>query len=69
MKEIFLKYRETLDKTITHHIVHQLRPVPPDRFDGLKHVHLAVLDDLLDASVRRTVHARPATTVTGVWKE
>ena len=43
---------------MTYNALDELRPVPSDRLDGLEDVDLAVLDHLLDARVRRAVHAR-----------
>lgn len=48
-----------------YHIVYELRPMPSHSFDSLKHVHLAVLDDLLYAGIGGTVHTGPAATIAG----
>ncbi len=47
----------------THNVLDELGPVPPDGLDGLEDVDLAVLHHLLDARVRRAVHARARVTV------
>lgn len=48
----------------THQIVYQEWPMPANRFHRLVDVHLAVLHNLLDCQVRRTVNTSPAATVT-----
>lgn len=48
-----------------YHVLDQLGPLSPNGFDCLENVHLAVLDDLLDASVGGTIHSSTATTITG----
>ena len=47
----------------THQVLHQLRSVSADRLDCLEDVHLAVLDDLLDAGVSSAVHPGPSNPV------
>ena len=56
----------------THDVLDELWPMSAHRLDGLEDVDLAVLDHLLDASVRRAVHASaaltvPATQITELW--
>lgn len=48
---------------VLRHAAHELGPVPAHRPHGLQDVHLAVLDDLLDARIGRAVHATPTVTV------
>lgn len=52
---------EVVAVLVLRHAAHELGPVPADRPHRLQHVHLPVLDHLLDAGVGRAVH--PATAV------
>merc|ERR1719431_832069 len=47
---------EVVAVLVLRQVLHQLGPVPPHRLHRLEDVHLAVLDDLLDAGVGRAVH-------------